>query len=278
MNETAIASAVNRFASAPIAMLEREIQPMLDARSRVTMRAGFWDDLYEIEPEEKQLHVNRGIATIEVNGALGLGLAEWEKQWCGMTDVDDVSRLVGEAARRSDVTAIVLAMNSPGGSVSGITELAEKIRAARAQKPVIAWSRSICASAAYWIAAQASVVYAAPSAIIGSIGVYTVFYDISKAYDQAGYRAILVKAGANKAIGVPGIPVTDDQLKTIQERVDTMYGMFTADVVSGRGSAVDKASFDGSDWFARAAMERGLIDEIHPDFEAVMQQVAQLVE
>lgn len=270
-------STLNRFAVAPVALLERELQPMLEARARVALRADFLDEIMELEPEEPELEVINGIGIIHMNGVLGLGLAEWEKKYCGMTDVDDLSKLLAEAVASNDVRAILFGVNSPGGSVAGIPELAARIFQARQSKPVFAWTRSACASAAYWLASQSTAVYASTSAIVGSIGIYTVLYDTSKLFDASGYKVHLVKAGANKGIGVPGIPVTEDQLAIIQERVDTMYGMITADIVRGRGAGVDKTSFDGADWFAEAAMKRGLVDEIHNDADAVMNQIAQLI-
>jgi signal peptide peptidase SppA len=268
---------LNRFALAPVALLERELQPMLEARARIVLRADFIDEIMELEHEEPELEIVNGVGIIHINGCLGMGLAEWEKKYLGMTDVDDVSALLAQAVASNDVRAILFGINSPGGSVCGIPELAARVFQARQVKPVFAWTRSVCASAAYWIASQASAVYASTSAILGSIGVYTVLYDTSKMYENAGYKVHLVKAGANKAIGVAGIPVTEDQLAIIQERVDTMYAMFTGAVLAGRGAGVDKASFDGADWFAAAALNRGLIDEIHNDGDAVMNQISQLV-
>lgn len=268
---------LNRFAVSPVALLERELQPTLEARARIVMRADYIDEIYGLEREEPELEIINGVGVIHINGVLGMGLAEWEKKYCGMTDTDDVSKLLAQAVASNDVRAILIGANSPGGSVQGIPELAARIFQARQTKPVITWTRSVCASAMYWLASQSTAIFATTSAIVGSIGIYTVLYDSSKAYDEAGYKVHLVKAGANKGIGVPGIPVSEDQLKVIQERVDTMYGMITADIVRGRGPGVDKTSFDGADWFAAAALKRGLIDEIHDDADAVLAQIAQLI-
>lgn len=264
------------FFRTPVALREAELQPLLQARAHHMMRADFYDAVYDLEPKALKLDVQNGYAVIPIRGAIGMGLAEWEKQWLGMCDVDDVRELFEEAIASQSVKAIALMIDSPGGCVTGIPELASAIYAGRTAKPILAFSRSVCASAAYWLGCQAHALYAAPSAVIGSIGVYTVLYDVSQLYKEHGYKVHLIKAGANKAIGVPGIEITNDQLATIQQRVDVMMTMFSAGVTRGRGGAVTAERMDGSDWFGADAQKYGLIDEVIESVSAFTAELQKL--
>ena len=90
--------------------------------------------------------------------------------------------------REPSISAIVLDVDSPGGSVFGVEELATEIRAARGTKPVVAVANSMAASAAYWIASQADELVITPGGMVGSIGVLTAHEDISKAQEMAGIK------------------------------------------------------------------------------------------
>jgi signal peptide peptidase SppA len=134
------------------------------------------------------------------------------------------------------VTSIVLDIDSPGGGVFGVEEVATTIRAARAQKPIIAVSNALAASAAYWIASAASEVVVTPSGLVGSIGVYSMHEDHSKELAEAGIDVTLIRAGKFKAEDNPFGPLTDAARAAIQERVDAYYALFTRDVAKGRGA------------------------------------------
>ena len=257
-----------------VAMRECEIDPTFHGLSQTMIRG----DMFMDAPEERgapKLEVVNGVAQIQVCGTLAMGLDECEKM-SGLCDVNDLDALLTQALADPRCRVIALLMDSPGGSIQGIYELGERIRAARAVKPVVAYSRSVCASAAYWLAAQASVIYAATTAVFGSIGIYAVLYDRSKMFEAAGVRPVLVKAGANKGAGIPGLPVTDEQAAAIQKRVDYVYGLFAAAVTAGRGGLVKAEDMDGSDWFAAEAAGRGLVDEILDSPAAVMAECQKL--
>lgn len=133
-----------------------------------------------------------------------------------------------------NVKAIVIDVDSPGGSVEGVPELAAEIRAGRAQKPIIAVSDCLCASAAYWLAAQCSEIYVSPSSLTGSIGVYMAHEDDSKYLENEGVKITLVKYGENKAAGNPFEPLSDKARADMQYLVDSVGAMFDADVAKGR--------------------------------------------
>ncbi|MDQ2963225.1 MAG: S49 family peptidase, partial [Pseudomonadota bacterium] len=96
------------------------------------------------------------------------------------------------------IGGIVIDVDSPGGSVYGVQELADEIYAARAQKPIYAVANTLAASAAYWLGSAASEFYVTPSGEVGSIGVYAAHEDWSKALDIAGIKTTLISAGQHK--------------------------------------------------------------------------------
>jgi capsid assembly protease len=119
------------------------------------------------------------------------------------TSTTMIGSLVRQAAADPSISAVVLDVDSCGGSVYGVQELADVIYNARQAKPVLGIANSLAASAAYWIASQCSDLYAAPGAECGSIGVYTMHTDVSKALKQDGLKVTLISAGPYKVEGNP---------------------------------------------------------------------------
>jgi len=162
------------------------------------------------------------------------------------------------------VSTIVLDMDSPGGSVAGIQELGDEIAASA--KPVVAVVNATAASAAYWLAAQAAEIVVTPSGRVGSIGVYLVHEDISKALEADGVTPTIVSAGRNKVEGNPFAPLTDEARATLQAEVDRYYDSFTKAVAKGRGVSAKVARGEqfgeGRMFGAAEAVERGMADSI----------------
>ncbi len=252
-------TAAMRHLSQPLAMRQGSIEAFAAACRGV--RADMLDDLLGLVPQPLSLEVSSdGIATIPVRGVVGKGLAEWEKQLLGMTDVDEVQDLIAAAGNDAGVRGVVLDVASPGGVVTGVPELATAVADLRRRKPVLAWTEDMACSAAYWIASQATGVYATPSACVGSVGVYCVLYDTSEAYAGMGVRPVLVKAGQHKAIGVSGLPISEEDAALVGEGVQHIYGLFTDAVRSTR--PVSDGTMQGQDYFGIPAKAAGLVDEV----------------
>lgn len=162
-----------------------------------------------------------------------MGLITHRGIWFG-TSIEMIRGMLRRAIADKSLGAIVLEIDSPGGSVSGIAELAREIYDARAAKPVIAVANCQCASAAYYLASQAGEIYVTPSGVIGSIGVYGMHEDWSRALDQMGITITLISAGEGKVDGNPFEPLTDEVLAEIQKDVDRNYREFVAAVARGR--------------------------------------------
>jgi signal peptide peptidase SppA len=171
------------------------------------------------------------------------GLVTQRNAWLG-TSTDRLSAQVLAAVADKGVQAIVLDVDSPGGEVYGVPEAAAVIREARAEKPVVAVANAMAASAAYWLGSQASELLVTPSGEAGSIGVYTMHIDVSKALETAGLKVRLVSAGRYKVEGNPFEPLSDEAAAAIQADVDRYYEMFVRDVAKGRRVSVDAVRGD----------------------------------
>lgn len=190
--------------------------------------------------------------------------------------VDDFSgpgsvstQLFGSALREAladpAVGSILIDIDSPGGSVYGISELADEISAAKSQKPVVAIANSLAASAAYWLGAQASELYVTPGGEVGSIGVWQAHFDYSQAMAAEGVTPTLISAGKFKVEGNPYAPLDEEAKAFLQSRTDDYYATFTKAIAKGRGvpiSQVREGMGQGRVLGADAALAQNMVDGI----------------
>lgn len=207
----------------------------------------------------------RDVAVIPIRGTIshrGGGMAESS----GGTSAEGIERMLAQASADPNVGTILLDVDSPGGTVTGIKELAAKIYDVRGKgKRTVALVNGMAASAAYWLASQADEIVSIPSGVSGSIGVYLAHADLSAALEKEGVKMTLISAGKYKVDGGPFEPLSDEARATFQARVDEVYGWFVADVARGRGvdeSEVRKGFGEGRAVGAKAALGFGLIDSI----------------
>jgi capsid assembly protease len=169
------------------------------------------------------------------------------------------------AMASSDVSSILLDVDSPGGLVDQVPETAAAVRAASAVKNVVAIADTKMLSAAYWIASQASEVVVTPSGYAGSVGVYRVHVDESGLNEQLGLKVTYVSAGKYKTEGNPDEPLDDAAREAWQAAVDDLYGQFVGDIALGRKTSVEavRAGFgEGRSLGAQRAVEAGLADRV----------------
>jgi signal peptide peptidase SppA len=193
----------------------------------------------------------------------------------GGTPLDYFGVAFDSAVENEKVGAIVIDIDSPGGSVYGVREMAEKIRSARGKKPVIASINGLGASAAYWLASAADEIVITPSGEVGSVGVIAVHEDISGLDAKYGLKYTFVTAGKYKAEGNEHEPLTDEAATALQGRVDDYYEMMVADIALGRGvSAEDvKSGFgEGRVVGPKQAKKAKMIDKIG-SLEQVMRRL-----
>lgn len=180
-----------------------------------------------------------------------------------------------QAIADGNVSAVVIDIDSPGGLIDLVTETATDVYNARGSKPIVAVANTCAASAAYWIASQADTVSVTPSGMVGSIGVFTIHEDFSKMEQMMGINTTLISAGDHKVDGNPYQPLTKSALQAIQNEVDQLYGMFTAQVAQGRGlsqKAVQAGYGQGRCVLAEEAHRLGMADLV----ETLEQTVARL--
>jgi signal peptide peptidase SppA len=190
----------------------------------------------------------------------------------GGTATEAVSAALYQALDDPAVGAIVLDVDSPGGAVSGVDELATQIYQSRGQKPIVAVANSLMASAAYWIGSAADEVWVSPNGEAGSIGVYAAHQDVSQALEKDGVRVSLLSAGRYKTEGNQFEPLTDEGRAALQGRVDAYYEKFVAAVARGRGYApvtVRNGFGEGRVLTAEAAVAAHLADRVGTLADAV---------
>lgn len=184
----------------------------------------------------------------------------------GGTSVEDLSRKFANLVEDTDVSAIILQLDSPGGAVSGIPEFAAQINRATARKPIVAVADSLAASAAYWLGAAASEFVASPSAEVGSVGVLMMHIDESGADEKDGFKVSFIHAGKYKVEGNPHEPLSDEARAYAQSRVDEVYAQFTGDLARFRDVPVSEARGErfgeGRVLSAQRALKAGMVDRI----------------
>lgn len=219
-----------------------------------------WNDEDNKDKPKEPYAIVDNVAVIEISGVLGKRIDEFDRM-SGVTDVDDTSRALALAAADRRAAGIVLSLDTPGGSVTGIPELAEKIKETSNTKPVVAFTDTMAASAGYWLASQASAIITAPSAVLGSIGVYLAVLDRSVQYQLAGVKQDVIKAGRYKGAGIPGTSLSEDQRAMLQGRVDHVFEEFKNAVRSGRAPRqIADETMQGQDFFGRQSIALGLAD------------------
>lgn len=222
-----------------------------------------YGSMYEVKPG--------GLAVIELRGTLMKHVSSFS----GGTSTALARRKLRAAAADDQVGGIMLLIDSPGGTVAGMDDLAADIAAAAKKKPLHAYIEDLGASAAYWAASQALRISCGPGAISGAIGVFNVVHDMKGAADKEGVKVHVVKFGAFKGSGIPGTEVTEDQLAQYQTLVDAYGEDFVSAVSKGRKLPIAKTRelADGRVHKGKAAMELGLVDAIE-SFDEAMRKLA----
>jgi signal peptide peptidase SppA len=206
------------------------------------------------------------IAIIPIRGIIAPRVSQMDSiSGPGGTSTEQISRNLRQALADETVKAIVFDVDSPGGSVYGVDELAAEIFKARGRKPMVSQVNPVSASAAYYLASAADEMVLTPSGEAGSIGVIVRHVDESKAAEMEGVKVTYIHAGDFKAEGNPFEPLGEEAKAYLQKRVDEYYGMFVKAVAKGRGLSVAKVKSDfgqGRMLGAEDALKVGMVDRI----------------
>ena len=207
------------------------------------------------------------LAVVRFGGVMKFdyGLYEWIMRDCWTVQI---AAALDECASDPSIAAVLLEINSPGGTVSGfadIAQAADRLNASGKQIAVLAHER-LC-SAAYWLACRVAkstgVIVATQTATVGSIGICIMAFDTSRAYEDAGVKVIPITTGTMKAAGADGVPISDSVVAMYQTLADETYTKFSADVAAARGISVDDVTaLQGAALSADQGMAAKLIDGI----------------
>lgn len=216
--------------------------------------------------EQKPYQVVDGVAVVPLVGVLAKR-ASLFMDVSGGVSTARVGAMLNQAAADAAVKAIVLEIDSPGGQVDGVMQLAGKIRAVRAAgKPVVAWVNGTAMSGGIWLASAAERIYIADATTgTGSIGVVATHVDASRANEAAGRKVTEITAGKYKRVVSTHEPLSAEGRQTLQDQVDALYEIFVNEVAAGRGAPVDKVLADMADgriFIGRQAIDVGLVDGV----------------
>jgi signal peptide peptidase SppA len=198
-------------------------------------------------------------------GSVGIwGVLGGESDYFAETHYGAIRQSVKRQLADPSVKTIDLLIDSPGGSVLGLPETADVIHAANKHKPVRAFVTGIAASAAYWLASQASTVTLTPSGEVGSVGVLDLSVDISKALESSGVKVNAVSSTPEKIERAPFLPLSDDARAHMQASVNDWYSQFLGAIRRGRGARVraDGNYGNGRMLGWRDALALGMVDFI----------------
>lgn len=209
-----------------------------------------------------------GVAFVSIHGQILKG----ESSFGGVSSTR-TRQALRAAESDSDVRGIMILIDSPGGTVAGTQNLADEVaRISReGRKLIVTHAEDAMHSAALWVGVQASRVTASAMTEVGSIGVLAVLQDTSKMAEDMGVKVHVVSTGDAKGAGVPGTEITDAILADVQSRVDEINAFFLKAVKDGRGMGIEavRALVDGGDWLAAEAKDKGLIDAVMSQDDAV---------
>jgi len=178
------------------------------------------------------------------------------------TDADYITYAINDMESNPNVKAIILEIESIGGSSVAAEEIANALL--YATKPTVAQIRDHAYSAGYWAATGADYIIASEMSDIGNIGVNGSYLDYSKQNTTNGITYNQLTSAPFKNIGDPDKPLTEDEKELLQRDIDIMHQYFVKSVAENRGLDIDKVNklADGSTMLGRMALDNGLIDEI----------------
>jgi len=240
------------------------IEPQWANRAVIAIRAGQWQFRSAASDatamDERPLYtVSDGIAIVRIVGQMQKATSS-----LGGASTIQTRRALRAAVADKKVNAVLLSVDSPGGTLAGTEALANEVTRTGTAKPTWAYIEDLGASAAYWVASQAVRVSANRTAMVGSIGTVMVIEDTSARAEQEGVKVHVVSTGAFKGAGYDGAPVTEEYVEYAQDLIDKLNASFLTAVKRGRNLAIGKVRevADGRVFVADDAAGLGLIDAV----------------
>lgn len=213
-------------------------------------------------PVAKPYVTQGGTAVVQINGFLGTGLTKFEKM-TGASDMIEIGEAIDEMLANPAVQRIAFEIDSPGGTVVGTPELADKI--ASIPLPTMSYAKKLMASGAYYTGSQTDYVIASPSAMVGSIGVISVDESYDEAFKNMGLKVEVFRAGKYKAPNIAGEGYTDEMRALEQKAVEAMHEEFKQTVLRKR-SLARREDMEGQIFTGREAADKNLITGLASSF------------
>lgn len=238
--------------------------------SKTDMLKNIWSSSEEdiTLPTEEFVGVLNIVGTIQASSSDNISLKGSDD---GQYNHSLYMQYIDELEKSKDNKAILLYVNSPGGTVYESDELYLKLMEykEKTKRPVYAYFASQACSGAYYISMAADKIYANRNTWTGSIGVIVSLTNYKKLYDKLGIKEIDITSGKNKSMGSGGLDLTDEQYDILQSLVDEAYDQFAGIVSEGRGIdiATVKKIADGRIYSAKQAKQKKLVDEIGTEDE-----------
>lgn len=267
-------------------VVQSKLTEKADTKSKTStseMLSSIWGSSEEnvTLPEEDFVGVLNIVGTIQANSSGNISLSG--------SDDDQYNhnlymKYVDELEKSKNNKAILLYVNSPGGTVYESDELYLKLMEykEKTKRPVYAYFGSQACSGAYYISMAADKIYTNRNTWTGSIGVIVSLTNYKKLYDKLGIKEIDITSGKNKSMGSGGLDLTDEQYDILQSLVDEAYDQFAGIVSEGRGIdiATVKKIADGRIYSAKQAKEKKLVDEIgtEDELKALIQKENKLLD
>jgi signal peptide peptidase SppA len=252
-----------------------QAQEKFQAADLSAAQAAYTSNQQEPEPLPRLFSKQGDVGVISIAGPL-VNSDSWINEFMGRTGYPEIRDALIHAATDPSVSAIVLDVNSGGGAVSGVSDVANLIKKIdQGMKPVHTFTDGAMGSAAYWLGSSARSVTAGQVAEVGSIGVLVVHKEMSKGLEMEGIKATVIKAGEYKASGNPYEPLTDKVRGEIQGQLDHIYSIFAQAVAENRNvtyPVADQKMGQGRVFIGTQAVDVGLADAIG-SFDSVISKV-----
>ncbi|WP_410530065.1 MULTISPECIES: S49 family peptidase [Wolbachia] len=218
----------------------------------------------------KHFHINpKGIAIIRIYGVLTKKTEAFD-HILDMTSYENIHEEIESALEDKSIETILLDIDSPGGEVNGVFDLADFIYESRTKKRIIAIANDDAYSAAYAIASSAEKVFVSRTSGVGSIGVIASHIDQSRFDERQGIKYTTIFAGSRKNDLNPHEPMTSESLESLQKEVDRLYEMFLQLIARNRGLSIEKIrSTEAGLYFGEKAVEIGVADGVTTFFEFI---------
>lgn len=264
---------LSRVCNAPLAIEHRRLQPLLaflgpriGVDFHVPMEALSGESQ---KPARNFTKIPENIGVVDVAGPL-VRRASGLDALCGMTSYEQIENDFMESITDPSKQAVLMLLDSPGGEVGGLFDLADLIYGQRGQKPIYAAVSEAAFSAAYALASACDQIFLTRTAGVGSIGVFTMHLDQSGFDKKEGVAFTYIFAGSKKVDGNPHEPLSTEAKDTIQSEVDRTYDLFAKTVARNRGLDARRVkNTEAGLFFGEDGVKNGLADEVGTVSEAI---------